>query len=290
MNAIIMAAGMSSRFVPLCWECPKGLLEVRGEVLVERQIIQLKESGIHDITLVTGYMAENFEYLKNKFGVSLVFNPDYACYNNTSTLLKVLDKLDDTWICSSDNYFTQNIFLDRPSLSQYSAEYAIGQTGEYCLFCNDKNEIITVTIGGTDSWYMIGPVFFSKDFSEAFKKILVSGENDEDMKKGYWEDVYIKHLHELPLMTIKKFDNGIINEFDTLEELRNFDNSYMNDTRSTVLKKVCMEIGACEKDIVNIKKKYNNGCTFKCRGSLYEVKNDNGLSYKLISDRLWTDI
>ena len=28
MNAIIMAAGMSSRFVPLSWECPKALLEV----------------------------------------------------------------------------------------------------------------------------------------------------------------------------------------------------------------------------------------------------------------------
>lgn len=57
-NAIIMAAGMSSRFVPLSLEKPKGLLEVRGEVLIERQIRQLQAAGIDDITVVVGYKKE----------------------------------------------------------------------------------------------------------------------------------------------------------------------------------------------------------------------------------------
>ena len=51
-NAIILAAGMSSRFVPLSYEIPKGLLVVKGERLIERQIRQLKEAGIDDITVV----------------------------------------------------------------------------------------------------------------------------------------------------------------------------------------------------------------------------------------------
>ena len=101
-----MAAGMSSRFIPLSWECPKALLEVKGEILIERQIRQLKEARVTDITVVTGYMADKFDYLSSKFGVTLVYNPDYARYNNTSTLMCVLDRLSDTWICSSDNYFT----------------------------------------------------------------------------------------------------------------------------------------------------------------------------------------
>lgn len=33
-NAIIMAAGLSSRFAPISYEKPKGLLRVRGEVLI----------------------------------------------------------------------------------------------------------------------------------------------------------------------------------------------------------------------------------------------------------------
>ncbi|WP_288155380.1 NTP transferase domain-containing protein [uncultured Sharpea sp.] len=56
-NAIIMAAGTSSRFAPLSYEKPKGLVEVKGEVLVERQIRQLREAGIEDIVLITGYKA-----------------------------------------------------------------------------------------------------------------------------------------------------------------------------------------------------------------------------------------
>ena len=57
-NAVIMAAGLSSRFPPISYEKPKGLLMVRGEVLIERQIRQLKEAGIDDITVVFGYKKE----------------------------------------------------------------------------------------------------------------------------------------------------------------------------------------------------------------------------------------
>ena len=55
-NAVIMAAGMSTRFAPLSYEKPKALLRVKGELLIEREIRQLQEAGIRDITLVVGYM------------------------------------------------------------------------------------------------------------------------------------------------------------------------------------------------------------------------------------------
>ena len=43
-NAILLAAGYARRFAPLSDRCPKGLLPVRGEVLIERQIRQLLAS------------------------------------------------------------------------------------------------------------------------------------------------------------------------------------------------------------------------------------------------------
>ena len=89
-NAIIMAAGMSSRFAPLSYERPKGLLNVKGEILIEREIRQLQEAGITDITIVVGYMKEKFFYLEEKFGAKIVVNEDYYQYNNTSTLIRVL--------------------------------------------------------------------------------------------------------------------------------------------------------------------------------------------------------
>ena len=104
-NAIILAAGTSSRFVPISFEIPKSLLKVNGEILIERQIKQLQEARIFDITIVVGYKKEMFYYLKDKYNVSIVDNGDYYIYNNTSSLMKVLDKLENTYICSSDNYF-----------------------------------------------------------------------------------------------------------------------------------------------------------------------------------------
>ena len=58
-SAVILAAGFGSRFVPLTFETPKGLLEVYGERMIERQIKQLHEAGVTDITIVVGYLKEN---------------------------------------------------------------------------------------------------------------------------------------------------------------------------------------------------------------------------------------
>ena len=77
-NAVIMAAGLSSRFAPISYERPKGTLRVRGEVLIERQIEQLHEAGITDIIVVVGYRKEYFFYLAEKYGVKIVVNSEYA--------------------------------------------------------------------------------------------------------------------------------------------------------------------------------------------------------------------
>ena len=92
-NAIILAAGLSSRFAPISYEKPKGLLHVRGEILIERQIRQLQESGIDDITVVAGYKKEYFFYLEEKHGVSIVVNEEYATRNNHSSLMVVRERM-----------------------------------------------------------------------------------------------------------------------------------------------------------------------------------------------------
>ncbi len=241
-NAIIMAAGTSSRFVPLSSEKPKGLLEVKGEILIERQIRQLIEAGINDITIVVGYKAEQFHYLKNKFNLELVINEDYYRYNNTSSIIRVLDKLSDTYICSSDNYFPSNVFLEDIDKSYYSCLYADGETGEYCLSLDELGNIVNVSVGGCQSWYMVGHVYFSKDFSTSFKKILRDEYSKEETKQKYWEDIYIKHLSCLPQMKAHRYNKGEILEFDSLDELRSFDTSYINDTRSNVLKHIASRL------------------------------------------------
>ena len=160
-NAVIMAAGLSSRFAPLSHEKPKALINVRGEILVERQIRQLRNAGIADILLVVGYKKEMFYYLKEKFGIHILENTEYAVRNNNSSLYVARKYLKNTYICSADNYFTVNPFEQEVEESYYSALYADGPTKEWCLECDEDDWITNVKIGGKDSWYMMGHVFFS---------------------------------------------------------------------------------------------------------------------------------
>lgn len=247
-----MAAGTASRFAPLSYERPKGLLEVKGEVLIERQIRQLKEAGVDDITIVVGYKAEMFGYLVDKYGVDIVVNVDYNRYNNTSSLIRVIDRLEDTFICCSDNYFPDNVFADTPDGSFYSALYAEGQTGEYCLDINEKDEITGVSVGGSDSWYMVGHVFFSREFSESFRKIMLAEYEKPETRAGYWEDLYIRYIDELPRMKVHRYAPDEIAEFDSLEELRAFDSKYVNDSGSSIMRHVCSILDCQESDITDI--------------------------------------
>lgn len=264
MNAIIMAAGTSSRFAPLSYERPKGLLNVKGEVLIERQIRQLQEAGISDITVVVGYKAELFHYLTDKFNVNIVMNEDYNQYNNTSSIIRVIDKLQNTYICSSDNYFPENVFIDKSFDSYYSALYVEGRTNEYCITTDTEDNITSVKVGGENSWYMIGHVFFNHYFSDKFRKIMIEEYTKEETKKGYWEDVYIKHLSELPLMKIHRYAPHEIKEFDSLEELRQFDERYINHTGSKIFHNICSVLQCEEKDITEIfvLKKGMTNCSF----------------------------
>lgn len=252
-NAVILAAGTSSRFIPLSLETPKGLLEVKGEILIERQIRQLHEAGITDITIVVGYMAEKFGYLQEKFGVTLVMNDDFAVCNNTSSMIRVLDKLDNTYILTSDNYYCINPFLEEVGISYYTAIYADGPTGEYCLDTDDEDIIRGVSIGGHDSWFMYGPVFFDSRFSNKFKEIMKREYDFEETRQGYWEDVYIRHIDQLP-MRIKRSSAEEILEFDTLDELREFDPSYRTDTRSEIIKTIAKAMNCEEDEIYGFKK------------------------------------
>ena len=132
-NAIIMAAGLSQRFAPISYERPKGTLRVRGQALIDRQIEQLHEAGINDITVVVGYKKEHFFYLAAKYGVKIVVNSDYATRNNNGSLWLVREQLGNTYICSSDDYFTVNPFEDYVYQAYYSAQYAQGPTAEWCI-------------------------------------------------------------------------------------------------------------------------------------------------------------
>mgnify|MGYP000556177560 CR=1 FL=1 len=136
-NAIILAAGKSDRFAPFTYEKPKGLFRVKGEILIERQIEQLKESGIEDIYIVIGYMKEKFFYLEQKYGVHLVVNNEFGKKGNLYSLYVVRQYLSNSFICCADHYFVTNRLLRKIRTTVHTVQYHIrlGNSGnlELCV-------------------------------------------------------------------------------------------------------------------------------------------------------------
>lgn len=273
-NAVIMAAGTASRFAPLSYERPKALIEVKGEILIERQIRQLREAGIHEIIVVVGYMKEQFLYLRDKLGVRIVENNDFLTRNNNASIYAVKECLRNTYICSSDNYFPVNPFESEVEDSYYAAIYSEGETKEWCMTEDADGYIDSVRIGGNNAWYMLGHAFWNETFSRKFLEILEQVYDLPETADMYWESIYIAHLDELK-MKMRRYPEGSIFEFDTLDELREFDPSYIGNTRSRILAAVAGELKCPERDIVHVNsyKADDNaaaGIQFEVHGIAYE--------------------
>lgn len=245
-NAIIMAAGLSSRFAPVSYEKPKGVLTVRGDVLIERQIKQLLEVGITDITVVVGYKKEYFFYLSQKYGVKIVVNPEYSSRNNHASLWLVRDELANSYICSSDDYFTENPFERYVYEAYYSARFVEGETNEWCIETGSNQRIVGVEIGGSDSWIMMGHVYFDREFSTKFAQILADEYPLYEIRDKLWEEIYLDHIKELN-MVMKPYANGIIYEFDSLDDVRKFDPLFIQNVDTDIFDNIVSILG-CEKD------------------------------------------
>ena len=90
----------------------------------------------------------------------------------------------------------------------------------------DKNGYITnVKIGGEKAWYMLGHAFWSRKFSHKFLEILEREYEEPETKGKLWEHIFMDHLQEIS-MRIRKYPPEAIYEFDSLDELREFDSIY----------------------------------------------------------------
>ena len=279
-NAVIMAAGMSSRFMPLSLEKPKGLLTVKGEILIERQIKQLRAAGIEKIVIVLGYKHEEFLYLGEKYGVELVINPEYNTKNNTHTVYLAQKHLGNTYICSSDNYFSENVFRDYVYDSYYSAIHVNEKTNEWYMYPDENGCVARVEKSGEEGDIMLGHVFWSRAFSNAFTELVNLHHAIGDYDDKLWEDLFADHIPTLPPMHIKVYPYDVICEFDSLEELRQFDKTYVDHSGSAIMEAICKTLSCEEHEIVNIKPikdpKIGGTFSFEVRGKVYGYTYSDG--------------
>ncbi len=281
-GAVIIAAGFGSRFVPLTFETPKGLLEVFGERMIERQIKQLHQTGITDITIVVGYLKEKFEYLIDKYQVKLLYNKEYAEKNTLATVYHARKLFEgrNMYLLASDNWMRENMYHAYECCAWYSSVFQEGETSEWCLSFNKKGKILHVEIGGRDSWVMYGPAFFSREWSDFFLPVLEAYYAIPGTEQFHWENVYLELANgtaqkrllesesarpkgqslknfridkEHPDLYINRQPSNQVYEFENLEELRRFDPKYQNHSDNEAMELVSRTFQVPESDIRNIK-------------------------------------
>ncbi|NLV53684.1 MAG: phosphocholine cytidylyltransferase family protein [Bacteroidales bacterium] len=107
-TAVIMAAGLGTRFGKMTETVPKGFVQCGGQSMVERSIDTLIACGIERIVIGTGYLKEMYEQLQNKYPqIECVFSPRYAETNSMYTLWNCREAIgdDDFILLESDLVF-----------------------------------------------------------------------------------------------------------------------------------------------------------------------------------------
>ena len=288
-SAVILAAGSATRFIPLSLEQPKGLYEVRGERLIERQIQQLHEAGIKDITVVLGYKKDMFAYLEDKYGVRLLFNPAYNFKNNIESLLVAKDHLKNSYVCVCDSYYIENPFHRYEYRSFYAGFSTQRIEKEFYAHIDQDCRITKIAEAEAGGLMLLGHSFWSEAFSAAFIKLAETDRVAGKYADKFWEWLVKDNLDRLPPIYFKEFTPGSIFEFDYFEQLREFDPGYISHSQSDIIRNIKLVFRCDEEDIADFRTVSegltNTSFIFKIDGTDYIYRHPGDGTESIINRR-----
>ncbi len=269
-NAIILAAGFGMRMVPINLEFPKGIIEVKGERLIERIIKQLHEVGIKEIIVVVGFMKECYEYLIDKYGVKLVVNMEYSYKNNLHSMRCVLRYLSNTYIVPCDIWCNDNPFGKEELYSWYMVNDKL--TNNCNVKINRKSELI-VTSNLEDCNELLGIAYLTKEKSDILKKNIENMCKNSKFNNAFWEEALFEK--QKMILFPKVVNSSKVIEINTYEQLREFDNK-SKDLDNEAIKTISKVFNIKEEKIIDIKvlKKgmTNRSFSFTCKNKKYIMR------------------
>lgn len=216
--AIILSAGYGIKMMPLCRDIPKALLEVKGEILIERLINQLHDVGIPRIYVVVGYMKEKFDYLIDKYNVELVVNNDYKTKNNLHSLNIISDKIANSYIVPSDIWCSENPFSSVELYSWYMVSKE--KTCNSKLKFNRKRELINIG-SNEEGRKEIGIAYICKNDSSKLKNNIKSLEKSDSYNTAFWEKAIL--LNGNCVLKANTVNKDFCLEINTYDDLVNAD-------------------------------------------------------------------
>ena len=261
-NAIILAAGFGMRMVPINLEFPKGIIEVKGERLIERIIKQLHEVGIKEIIVVVGFMKECY--------VKLVVNMEYSYKNNLHSMRCVIRYLSNTYIVPCDIWCNDNPFGKEELYSWYMVNDKL--TNNCNVKINRKSELI-VTSNLEDCNELLGIAYLTKEKSDILKKNIENMCKNSKFNNAFWEEALFEK--QKMILFPKVVNSSKVIEINTYEQLREFDNK-SKDLDNEAIKTISKVFNIKEEKIIDIKvlKKgmTNRSFSFTCKNKKYIMR------------------
>lgn len=269
-QAVILAAGAGMRMIPLNMEVSKGLLEVTGEVLIERLIRQLQEVGIRKIYVVVGFMKEKYEYLMDAYGVELIANPEYALKNNLHSLYLAREHLTNAYVIPCDSWCSHNPFSREELYSWYMVTDRFDHDSSVRV--SHKGELIAVP-KGTAGNSMIGICYLTQPDSDTVCTRLEAMDAEPRYDDVFWEET----LRDKGRMIVpaRLMDAGEIVSIKTFEQLRELD-SQSDHLKSEAIRTICDALHADMEEITQVtvlkKGMTNRSFLFSCKGKRYIMR------------------
>ena len=282
-NAIILAAGFGMRMVPINTETPKGLLEIKGERLIECTIRQLHEVGITEIYIVVGFMKEQYEYLIDEYGVDLIVAPDYTSKNNLHSLKTAADHLSNSYIIPCDIWCEKNPYSRNELYSWYMVSDLVDD--DSTVRVNRKQELVVQKeqAGGNA---MIGICYLLEAEAETVRERLEELGRDSRYDGTFWEETL--YQKDRMIVTARVVHAADAVEINTYEQLREID-SDSSQLQTDAIQVICEALGAQQDEVTNItvlkKGMTNRSFLFSCKDKKYITRIPGEGTDQLINRR-----
>jgi len=228
MQAIILAAGMGKRLLPLTESTPKGLIKVGEKTLTEYTVEKLLRLGVRDINIVTGHEAESFpRVLGESFpGVKInyIYNERYETTNNSYSIWLAREAMSEGFLLLNSDIIYDTYILEKMLAARESACLAIDtvkKLGDEEMKVSMADSRITaiskqVPLDQARGEY-IGIMKLDRQASGLFLQHLEESLMQRRELNIYYEDVLHYMLPEYPVVAVDT-EGRPWTEIDTLED------------------------------------------------------------------------
>ncbi len=185
-RAVILAAETGIQ-TGINYVTPKGLLEINGEIFIERIIRQLHEVGVSEIYIVVGYEMERFEYLSEKYGVNLITDEKYETRGSLYSLYLSCELLKNCYVINSSVWFSKNPF----SVTEYMPWYGVSEGNDEDSFLRVTRKMELVDSGWEPGSPMSGVGYLTELSVPVVKSNLDKLVRKHEYRHAIWENALL---------------------------------------------------------------------------------------------------